>query len=90
MFATNDARDRGPLPLELPIGMPEAPGLPSSNRRPRSEGDDAGHGRTTLIEIDLVVTDDDDFVRPHRVPEDDTDEDERDRSRGNVIEISLV
>ena len=89
MSGTNDARDRGPVPLELPIGMPEAPGLPSSNRRPRSEHDEPGSGRSTLIEIDLVVTDDDDFVRPHRVPEDDAD-DERDRSRGNVIEISLV
>jgi hypothetical protein len=92
MYATNDARDRGPMPLELPLELPRVP-----FDRPRREGHvDDDPGRPSRIEIDFVDTEEDEIVRPYREPhvkprhDDDADDDQRDRSRSGVIEISLV
>ena len=85
MSGPNEAREGG-LPLQLPIDAPELPRSPSTSERPQTPAN-------TMIEIDLVITDDDKRA-PRRIRHDDADHegdtDPRDRSRGTVIEISLV
>ena len=75
------------MPLQLPVDVPDPPPLlPELERTPVEPV-------STMIEIDLVITDDDNIVRgPRRNPRDDGDHDgdSRDRSRSTVIEISLV